>query len=386
MTDEHKDEWGAAERATFDAAAADAPDAAMEADELRWDAFDDLIQARLRSALDAAGPSPATEERILATLLGKEAPAFDFSDTLPAPGPELSADVAAPPVESLSDVYEEVVTGSTQVMQPIEATSQLAELAPEDVPSYEEAASTSDLSAARATLRGRRFARIPQRLRYALATLCVLAFVSSIAISSYLQRDLATQPAILAAGETSDAGSTGQRLGMTSEGEAYEATSEMEDSLDADEAMDEYAPDAAAEESVAEEAGSTSDESMRDEAAAADADAKTDDAVDTDAAIDAGGEAEVEEEAASPSFATAYPEVTLADGTVLNVARGASFEAVEPTAVGEYVGEGVGRNPETEGAEAHCEVYRLIAQSDEDDALYVVRYAGDSVFYLAVVV
>lgn len=212
-----------------------------------------------------------------------------------------------------------------------------------------------------------------KRTTYLAIAASIVAFVTVIAVANMRQE----APATLVASEKTEQVATdaapADAVASEAEGSAptEAASPEGEAAPEASAAVDaSAAPEATA---GAEAAASEAVEETADKGAAADAD----EAVETDAVA-------AQDATDSVSPAVAYPFVSLKKGDVLKIVTSEGAPTVvEATAVGEFVEEAVAHAGVKSGEHVSCEVYHLIAQSDEDNGLYVVHYGVDGAFYLA---
>ena len=224
-----------------------------------------------------------------------------------------------------------------------------------------------------------------KRTTYLAIAASIVAFITVIAVANVRQDPLPmtssaskTEQVAMDAAPVDTEASEADTVASEAEGSAPteaaapegEAAPEASATLDAPAAPEATAGAEAAASEVAEE---TADKGTATEGAAADAGEAVE--ADTVAAQDA---------ADSVSPAVAYPFVSLKKGDVLKIVTSdGTPTVVEATAVGEFVEEAVAHAGVKSGDHVSCEVYHLIAQSDEDNGLYVVHYGVDGAFYLA---
>lgn len=316
----------------------------VEDDESFETAFDEMMSVRLRVALDAAGPSEATEDRILAAILAARG---DLGDTAMAAS-SLAVDEMEPAGLSVQDASPELALAPAPASE-MEAVQQMA-LAAEQEGEPEEpepavepqprrgVAETSDLTDDLLQLNQGR--KKPLRYRYFAIGIaaCICLALAVVTIS---------------------------RMGNGVSYRGDSMTAKSEEALES--------------EAVADADGAMPTASESGAAGAPEVVGEAEEAAEYDAAVPT-------EEVRETGGALTHPEVTLSDGTTLVIVFGGEEpEAVDPTAVGEFVEEAVAYGSDLDDGGVPCEVYRLIAQSDEDGALYAVRYVNDGAFFLAYV-
>ena len=218
-----------------------------------------------------------------------------------------------------------------------------------------------------------------KRTTYLAIAASLVAFVVVIAVANMRQEPLPTaasssktEQVAVDAAQSEDAAAAPEVAAAESaaaEGEAAPSEATAAEAAEASEAGQAEAAPAATQEATG--------------AATADATAGA-----ADAATSAGASQEAatatEETAESVSPAVAYPVISLKKGDVLTIVTADGVPtSVEATSVGEFVEEAVAHAGVKAGNHIACEVYHLIAQSDEDNGLFVVRYSADGAFYLA---